>query len=43
MPEFEACGLVERNFNGNKTSFSLPNYIAPDEEGISEEVGGVSE
>jgi hypothetical protein len=42
MPEFEACGLVERNVNGNKTSFNLPNYTSHDEEMTSEEVGGVN-
>lgn len=41
MPEFEACGLVERNFNGNKTSFSLPNCVSDSEEITSEGEGGV--
>lgn len=41
MPEFEACGLVERNFNGNRTSFSLPNFVPMSEETAGEDVGGV--
>jgi hypothetical protein len=41
MPEYEACGLVERNFNGNRTSFSLPNVASVGEEITSEDVGGV--